>query len=513
MLEQDLQKLGFAKNEITVYLALFELGKSRAGKIIERTGLHRNLVYTALEELVRKDLVSKVERGKVAVFEANSPKFLKDGIERQMNIADGVIAELKKRQIAKPRDISVSEGMEGVFLNREKAAQELKAGETYYVLGISEKNTRPEFDSFFAKLNKKILNKGAKIKALFGSASKEMIARRALTYGENAKPLPFGADSPMWFSSYKDLLNISVADSDPVTFSIRSQQAVDGFKKYFEYFWNQPVRMESGMDALHRVFYGMLDELNPGDEYYVFGTALGIHEKYRNFFDAYHRVRIKKGVVVKILSYREHAQEIRDRFFVKGGDPQGKVSFIKSFVSAPPIPMQITLYKNKTRLLFSGAEPAVFCFDQPEVYEGFKKYFDEIWNQDTYILRGPEAIRDLWIESVDAGELRYIGARGYFIDRFPELWKQVKDKADAAKSYRMKNIVDPGVRGHEITKLPYAQTKYLLSSAKNPNVVWLFGNKVVIANWAQNEPVIFVSENRFLVQSYNDYFDELWNKK
>ena len=27
-----------------------------------------------------------------------------------------------------------------------------------------------------------------------------------------------------------------------------------------------------------------------------------------------------------------------------------------------------------------------------------------------------------------------------------------------------------------------------------------------------DEPVMFVSENRSLVQSYNDYFDELWKK-
>ncbi len=128
------------------------------------------------------------------------------------------------------------------------------------------------------------------------------------------------------------------------------------------------------------------------------------------------------------------------------------------------------------------------------------------------MLHGPEAIRDLWIESVDAGELRYIGARGYFIDRFPKLWAEVQAKTALNKNYAMKNIVDPGIRGHEITKLPYAQTKYLLSTNKNPNVVWLFGGKVAIANWAENEPIVFVSENKFLVQSYNDYFDELWTK-
>ena len=70
--------------------------------------------------------------------------------------------------------------------------------------------------------------------------------------------------------------------------------------------------------------------------------------------------------------------------------------------------------------------------------------------------------------------------------------------------------MDAGVRGHKITKYPWSETKYLLSGPKNPNVIWLFGEKVVIVNWADKEPVLFVSTNKYLVQTYNDYFDGLW---
>ncbi|MDD5043800.1 MAG: helix-turn-helix domain-containing protein, partial [Patescibacteria group bacterium] len=455
MLEQNLQKLGFSKNETTVYLALFELGKSRAGKIIEHTGLHRNLVYTALEELVKKDLVSKVERRKVAVFEANSPEYLKESIERKLDVAAGVIEELKKKQTTTPRDINVYEGNEGTILTRQRAVENIQPGDTYYVLGISEQNSSPVLDPYFAKLNKKIMSRGAHLKALIGSSSSEMAERRGLTYGENAKSLPFGAETPMWFSFYHDILNISVADTDPVTFSIRSKQAVEGFKKYFEYFWKQPVRMENGMPALKKVFYDMLTELKPGEEYYVFGTALGTDPKYGDFFDQYHRDRIKKGVIVKMLSYQENLREIKERFFVKGGDPEGKISFIKPFISAPPIPMQITMYRGKTRLLFSGVEPVIFYFEQPEVYQGFKKYFEEIWEQDTYIARGPEVLRDLWLEADKQGGISWIGARGYFVDRYPKMFAEIVEHAKKIKGLKWKNIIDLSFKGHALTKLPW----------------------------------------------------------
>ena len=73
MLESSLLKLNFTPNEIKVYSALFEIGKCRAGKIIELTGMHRNLVYLALENLEARGLLTKVLVKGVAEFSANDP--------------------------------------------------------------------------------------------------------------------------------------------------------------------------------------------------------------------------------------------------------------------------------------------------------------------------------------------------------------------------------------------------------------------------------------------------------
>jgi sugar-specific transcriptional regulator TrmB len=94
MLTNQLTQLGFHKNEIKVYLALFELGQSKAGDIIQHTKLHRNLVYTALEELAVKNLISKMERGGVAVFEINDPKILQELAEQKLDTAKNVIEKL-----------------------------------------------------------------------------------------------------------------------------------------------------------------------------------------------------------------------------------------------------------------------------------------------------------------------------------------------------------------------------------------------------------------------------------
>jgi len=513
MIENQLKQLGFNKNETKVYLSLFSLGQCKAGQIIEHTGLHRNLVYTALEELAAKNIISKMEKGRVAVFALNDPEILKELIEEKLDIAKNVVEDLQSRLQTKPRDVRIYEGTEGVVATRDYVVREIKPNEDYYVMGVSYSTTNKELSSYFPKLNKKIIQKGGAIKVLVnGNEPSEVVSERGLVWGEHARYLPFGADSPMWMTLFRDTMNISIVGQDPITFSIRSQETADGFKKYFEYFWNQKVLVETGVEALRRAIYGMLDELNKNEEYFVLGASVGAgDERVQKLYDEYHKDRIKKGVVVNMLAFREGFKKIMDRFDYSG-DPQGKVSHAKAFISAPPTPMQINVYKDKAFFIIYGDEPTVVKFDQPEIAQVFKNYFDSMWNQETQVLKGVEALRDLWLEGIDCKEIRWIGARGYFVDRYPEIWREIKNKAERTPGVVWKNIIDPDFKEHVLTKLPWTETKYNLGEIRNPTAIWLFGDKVLIVNWAEDIPVIFQSTNKQLVQSYSDYFEEMWTK-
>ncbi|MFA6486653.1 MAG: helix-turn-helix domain-containing protein [Candidatus Magasanikbacteria bacterium] len=515
MIEQQLQQIGFHKNEVKVYLALFETGKARAGKIIEYTGLHRNLVYTALEELEKRGLISKVEASGVAEFSANDPRVLLDEIDEQKITAKEIVDALKEKNKAGSREIAVYEGIEGVKRARNKTLQYGESkGETLYVMGGSKRSTMPELESYWRSYHHKREQAGINFKILFDRDTPgEMLDWRNRLALSQAKYFPFDLHSPTQVGVFRDLVDISIPGLSPLTFVIKNDEIAKGFKQYFEYFWNQSVRVETGLSAVKTAIYNMLGELSSGEEYFVLGAAVGMKRagEIGQMYDQFHADRIKKQVIVNMLANSDNYDEIVERNH-KFGDPKDKFSNIKKFISAPPTPMQVNMYHGKCFFILYGDMPAVIYFEQSEITKVFKNYFDYFWNQDTYVLRGPEAYGDLWMEAVAAGELRYIGARGYFLDNFPKQWAELKAKTALNKKFIMKNIVDPGVRGHEITKLPYAQTKYLLSSAKNPNVVWLYGNKVVAANWSEIEPVFFVSKNKALAQSYNDYFDELWGK-
>jgi len=516
MIKDKLKQLGFSANEITVYLYLIENGKSRAGKIIDLTGLHRNLVYTSLESLLQKKLVSKFNSSGVAEFMPNDPESILENVLDQEETAKEIIIELNKKHTTQAGDIQIFEGVEGIKRARNRVLN-YPAGSEFYVLGATNLTSKPEMESFWKRFHKEREKKKISQKILYELSSdpsvKAGLAWRNSLPLSKARFLPFNIDSPFWFDFIDDLLNIGLMSDNPITISVKDKKIVTGFKKYFDYFWDQKIQTQTGPAAVKEAFNSMLDELQPGEHYCVLGTlGKDYPPGFDDYFDQYHTKRIKKGVTVKMLCYQESYNSIKERF-IRCGDPKGEISIVKKYINATPIPMQINIFKNKVLFTLYEENPTVITFENPVIAASFRNYFDNIWQQETYTTQGPQALQDIWLEAIDAKELRLIGARGYFIDYYPELFKMIEEKAKNTPGVVWRNIVDRGVQGHKITKYPWSRTKYNLSKVGNPNVVWLYDKKLVIANWADKKnPIFFASENEHLVQSYNDYFEELWKQ-
>lgn len=108
----DLQKLGLTQNQTTVYLALVKRGTAKAGELIKQTGMHRNLVYTALEELIDTRLVSTSRLRGVAVYKLLSPTRLLSDIAEKERVAKNVIEELSHLTRNNRQEVIVYEGID-----------------------------------------------------------------------------------------------------------------------------------------------------------------------------------------------------------------------------------------------------------------------------------------------------------------------------------------------------------------------------------------------------------------
>ncbi|MBW3012929.1 helix-turn-helix domain-containing protein, partial [Candidatus Woesearchaeota archaeon] len=81
--ETLLEGLGLTKSEISVYLALLELGSSTTGKIVDKSGASSSKIYEILDKLIQKGLVSYVLKANIKYFEAAPPKRILDYIEEK----------------------------------------------------------------------------------------------------------------------------------------------------------------------------------------------------------------------------------------------------------------------------------------------------------------------------------------------------------------------------------------------------------------------------------------------
>jgi len=71
-----LEQFGFNEKEANVYLACLELGQAPASTIAHKLGEDRTTVYSCLQILVKKKVVSTIVKNNVTQFSAISPKQL-----------------------------------------------------------------------------------------------------------------------------------------------------------------------------------------------------------------------------------------------------------------------------------------------------------------------------------------------------------------------------------------------------------------------------------------------------
>jgi len=135
-----LEALHLNQNEAKVYLALLEIGQTSAGNIIKKVVLHRSVVYEALDKLINKKLVFKLQKNNISYFQATNPERLLQNVENEQQIAKDLMPQLKNMIDTTLPEITIHEGIEAYKRFWHEAYSNLPVGSTDYVAGsISSK--------------------------------------------------------------------------------------------------------------------------------------------------------------------------------------------------------------------------------------------------------------------------------------------------------------------------------------------------------------------------------------
>ncbi|MBN2051908.1 hypothetical protein JW756_00215 [Candidatus Woesearchaeota archaeon] len=372
-----LEQIGLTRSEIKVYLALLELGVTTTGPIVNKSGASSSKIYEILDRLIKKGLVSYIRKGKTKNFEAAPPSRILDyfkekdeELDRQRKQVEQLLPELEiKRQLSKHQEeATIYKGMKGVETAFYDALKLMKKGETFYVYGIPPRSDKINY--FFVKWNKERAKLGIKAKQLFNeSARGELQALPENNPLSQIKVMQQDQVMPVGINIFNDqvILFPSETEKQPLLIVINNKEIAQSFKTQFDIFWNQQTKIFTGLEGPRFVLKDMVET---GHEILAFGL-----EEYK----------LQDQLPKELLEFKREVEKknILERLLFKEGTkitvlPKG--SAIRYLPEEYFSPLHGEIYGNKVAI-FDWSEPiTTIIIDKKAIAEGFRKYFELLWN-------------------------------------------------------------------------------------------------------------------------------------
>lgn len=116
MIEQILAQNGFTDKEAKIYLATLEIGEATVGSIATKTRIKRSTVYSLVEELLNKGILSMQKRRGIKRISALPPQVLIERLRHSLVLAEGALPALLDMAYSSPLKPRVRfyEGIEGI---------------------------------------------------------------------------------------------------------------------------------------------------------------------------------------------------------------------------------------------------------------------------------------------------------------------------------------------------------------------------------------------------------------
>ena len=228
-----LSDLGFTQSEIKIYLALLELGVSKAGAIIGRTKLQNSVVHLTLSHMVEKGLVSFVRKGQVRFYSASDPRNIVRIIEEKRERFENMIPQLLARQTRQERqEAEVFEGMQGLKAMLYKVIEDGEPGDEYLFFAFMTEHRRwdAEVYEFYGSFKQERERRGITVKGIAPESRRALLAEAR---GDVSDVLFVGFPVLQNISIFRNKVTMTPWEEKQVSFLITSRHLSDSFRAYF----------------------------------------------------------------------------------------------------------------------------------------------------------------------------------------------------------------------------------------------------------------------------------------
>lgn len=240
-----LTEIGLSESEIKVYFALLELESSTVGPIYKKAKVPDSKIYSILEKLKEKGLVSFVIKNNVKHFQAADPKNLihllneKESkiLEQKNELEEKIIPQIELQRTLKEEknEAIVYESFDGLKSAFNLIIENLDKGDEYCVFMLGETLKEKKVIHFFQNYHKKRIEKGIKVRLLSEYYYKESINKfhkyKGMSIRYTEQKLPIGT-----FIFRNNVMTI-IWEEKPTAFVIKSKQNYEYYKEFFEDLW------------------------------------------------------------------------------------------------------------------------------------------------------------------------------------------------------------------------------------------------------------------------------------
>ncbi len=236
-----LKELGLSENEFKLYLELLKLGETSTGPLIRRTGIASSRVYTSLNSLINKGLISFITKNNTRYYKAENPDTLLKKVDEKKKQLENILPELKSMMKKEERETfsTIFEGFNGFKTAFQNQIDECTAKDEIFVIGFSPQSYAfKSLRTFLKNIDLRRHKKKIRLKIILPKESKNTIGKdRKKEPYTHVKYISGGFFSPTAMNIYKDYVLLTIWEEKPTVFLIKNEKIAMSFKQYFNSLW------------------------------------------------------------------------------------------------------------------------------------------------------------------------------------------------------------------------------------------------------------------------------------
>lgn len=235
----SLINLGLSPKEAEIYLIALELGPSSILEISKATSINRSTIYTIIDSLLKKALISIEVLGFKKLYVAEDPKRLESIFEqKKKDLLDSlpIFKEIYQTE-SRHSFIKYCEGLESIKRLYEELLEEIKSGDDYLVIG-NQASWFSKDPSFFEKFIRKRSKLNIKIRLLLqDSATAQKHKKFEKNLNQKIRILPKDTHLSTNMVILPKKIIIHQLEGLPLAVVIESRSIVQMNRELFEIIW------------------------------------------------------------------------------------------------------------------------------------------------------------------------------------------------------------------------------------------------------------------------------------